>query len=219
MIDLQRVSKRYRFEKSYFYAAKDVSFKIKTGEFVSILGPSGSGKSTLMHLIGGLDQPDSGRVVVDGADLSKLSSGELARYRNRSVGFVFQFFYLVPELSALENVMQPLIYSRESQNRKEKAKQLLDAVGLSKKLTNKPNQLSGGEQQRVAVARALVTDPDIILADEPTGNLDSKNGKKIVEQLVALNRRGKTLILVTHEAEIAKKADRIFVIKDGRLIK
>ena len=179
MIEISNLSKTYKTGETTFAALENVSLKIQKGECVAILGPSGSGKSTLMHLIGGLDQPTSGTIVVDGQNLGELNGKQLARYRNEKVGFVFQFFNLLQGTNSLNNVILPLIYTRKKINRKLKAVDLLSEVGLKEKLYNKPNQLSGGEQQRVSIARALVNDPEIILADEPTGNLDSKTGEAI----------------------------------------
>lgn len=218
MISLTRVSKIYRDGKKEFFALRDVSLEIKKGEFVSILGPSGSGKSTLLHLIGGLDRPSSGTVEVDEKNLGLLRERELARFRNRSVGFVFQFFYLLPRVSSLENAMLPLIYSKRNVRRDSRVRDVLRAVGLGEKLMNNPHELSGGEQQRVAIARALMNDPDIILADEPTGNLDTRNGAQIIDILVSLQRRSKTLIIVTHDIAIANRADRTIHLRDGEIV-
>ena len=218
MIEISNLSKTYKTGETTFAALENVSLKIQKGECVAILGPSGSGKSTLMHLIGGLDQPTSGTIVVDGQNLGELNGKQLARYRNEKVGFVFQFFNLLQGTNSLNNVILPLIYTRKKINRKLKAVDLLSEVGLKEKLYNKPNQLSGGEQQRVSIARALVNDPEIILADEPTGNLDSKTGESIFRILKELNSKGKTVILVTHDNFLAEKTDRIVKLSDGRLV-
>ncbi len=217
MIKVSNLTKTYKTGDTKFNALDNVSTEIHKGEFVSILGPSGSGKSTLMHLIGGLDKPTSGTIVVDGQNLEKMSGRQLARYRNEKVGFVFQFFNLLQGTSSLNNVILPLIYTKKSINRKAHATEILNEVGLSKKLKNKPNQLSGGEQQRVSIARALVNDPEIILADEPTGNLDSKTGETIFQLLKELNQKGKTVVVVTHDNEIAEKTDRVIRVRDGKI--
>lgn len=216
-IELQNVSKIYKSGETQFKALDDISFEIKSGEFVAIFGPSGSGKSTLMHLIGGLDKPTSGTIMVGGQNLNNMNDRQLARYRNEKVGFVFQIFNLLQGITTLNNVILPLVYSKQKVDRKTKAIGILEEVGLGQKLKNKPNQLSGGEQQRVSIARALVNDPEIILADEPTGNLDSKNGLAIFELLGDLNQKGKTVIVVTHEETLAEKADRVIRVVDGRV--
>ena len=217
IIDLKDVSKVYKSGEIQFKALDKVSLEIKTGDFVAILGPSGGGKSTLMHLIGGLDKPTSGIITVDGQNLNKMSDEQLARYRNEKVGFVFQFFNLLQGTTTLSNVILPLVYSKKKVSRKSKATQILKEVGLGEKLKNRPNQLSGGEQQRVSIARALVNDPEIILADEPTGNLDSKTGQAIFSLLQGLNEKGKTVVVVTHEIALAEKAKRIVRVTDGRV--
>lgn len=218
MIEVSNLTKTYKAGDSKFNALENASLTIEKGEFVAILGPSGSGKSTLMHLIGGLDKPSTGSIKVDGQDLGKLSGRKLATYRNEKIGFVFQFFNLLQGTSSLKNVILPLIYSKKKFNRKTRATELLHQVGLGSKLKNKPNQLSGGEQQRVSIARALVNDPEIILADEPTGNLDSKTGATIFQLLKELNQKGKTVIIVTHDNSIASQTKRIINVKDGKVI-
>ncbi len=218
MIKLSEVTKEYRSNATVFSALNNVSLKIAQGEFVSILGPSGSGKSTLLYLMGGLDHSTRGVVEVAGNDLSKLKEKDLASYRGSKIGFVFQFFNLIPQASALDNVILPLIYTESKVNRVTRAKEVLTSLGLGGKLRRRPSELSGGEQQRVAIARALVNDPEIILADEPTGNLDSKTGAQIVDILEGLRRRGKTLVVVTHDELIASRADRIVRLRDGQII-
>jgi ABC-type lipoprotein export system ATPase subunit len=201
-------------------ALDGVSLKVGDGEFLAITGPSGSGKTTLLNLIGTLDHPTSGRVVVDGADVNTLRGDALADFRRQKIGFIFQLFNLVPMLTALENVMLPLLPYRRglSFNLKERAQELLGVVGLGGRLHRLPGQLSGGEQQRVAIARALVNHPKVILADEPTGNVDSKAGQEIVGLLRRLNRElGLTVVLVTHDAALATQADRMVALRDGRL--
>ena len=219
MIKLENINKEYRMGEEIVHAVSGVSLEIKEGEFVALVGPSGSGKSTMMHIIGGLDTPTSGRVIVDGQNLSSASDKELSRYRNEKIGFVFQAFNLHPTYTATENVALPLIFSGIGQsNRMKMAAEALDIVGLAERASHRPNQLSGGERQRVSIARALVTQPKILLADEPTGNLDSKNGKHVMELLSQLNKeKGITLIIVTHDMEIAAVAGRIIKMKDGKI--
>lgn len=220
LLEISRVSKVYKMDGVGFTALDDVSLTIHQGEFIAIMGPSGSGKSTLMHLIGCLDKPTTGSVKLRGVEIGRMSEKSLAHVRNKNIGFVFQQFNLLRKTSALANVELPLIYAGVgSAERKRLALEKLTLVGLGDKLKNLPSQLSGGQQQRVAIARALVTNPDIILADEPTGNLDSKSGKEIMEILTRLNREGHTIILVTHEADIAKYAKRIVKIADGKIVK
>lgn len=218
MIEVKNVSKVYKMGKETVTALNNVDLKIEDGEFVAIVGPSGSGKSTLMHLVGGLDTPTTGSVFVDGKDISKLKDKEMSRYRNRTIGFVFQAFNLENTQTALENVMMPLIFAGVSgRARIEKAKKALEMVGLGDKMKHKPNEMSGGQRQRVSIARALVNEPQIIFADEPTGNLDSKNGALIMKLLEDLNEKGYTIIMVTHNMEEAKKAKRLIRIKDGQV--
>jgi putative ABC transport system ATP-binding protein len=220
MIKLDNITKEYRMGEDIVHAVSGISLEIKEGEFVALVGPSGSGKSTTMHIIGGLDTPTSGRVVVDGQDLSRASDKELSRYRNEKIGFVFQAFNLHPTYTATENVALPLIFSGIGQRKRMKmAAEALEIVGLAERASHRPNQLSGGEKQRVSIARALVTQPKILLADEPTGNLDSRNGKHVMELLSQLNKeKGITLIIVTHDMEIAAVAGRIIKMRDGKIV-
>jgi len=219
LLQLKNITKTYLSGTSEFDALKDVSLKISEGEFISITGPSGSGKSTLMHIIGLLDNPTSGEVILQGKDIARLNESELAVFRNKILGFVFQQFNLLSKTSSLENVMLPLLYSDiPSEKRKNLALEMLAKVNLSGKLKNLPSQLSGGEQQRVAIARALINNPKIILADEPTGNLDSKTGREVMDLLHKSNKEEKrTIILVTHDRDLANEAERILVIKDGKI--
>jgi len=197
-----------------------MNLKVKKGEFVAIMGPSGSGKSTTLNLIGALDRPTKGKVYVDGVDISKLSDDELSELRNKKIGFIFQNFNLINRTTVLGNVVMPSIVSGMSKReRVEKAKRLLKLVGLEEEMNRSPRFLSGGQQQRVAIARALMNDPTIVLADEPTGNLDTKTGREVMEYLRKLNKElGTTVIVVTHDPEVAKMADRIVYIRDGRVI-
>jgi putative ABC transport system ATP-binding protein len=201
------------------YALRDASLDIRAGEFVAIIGPSGSGKSTLLNLIGGIDKPDSGRVWVDGLEVNALDENRLAKWRGEKIGIVFQFFQLLPTLTALENVMLPMeLRNTFADNRRARAAHALARVGLAERATQLPSELSGGEQQRVAIARALANDPPILLADEPTGNLDTDTGLRVVELLAELNRAGKTIVLVTHEEALARAAQRIVRVRDGRVV-
>ena len=220
ILELKNVSKTYFADEDLFYALKDVSLKINEGEFVSITGPSGSGKSTLMHIIGLLDNPTSGQVLLNGKDISKLKEKQLAQIRNVTLGFVFQQFNLLAKTSTLENVILPLLYSDvPKKNRTKLGIEMLEKVKLADKMKNTPAQLSGGQQQRVAIARALINNPLIILADEPTGNLDSKAGANVMEFLHYLNEKeGRTIVFVTHDMDLAKQANRIIIIKDGQIV-
>jgi putative ABC transport system ATP-binding protein len=220
-IDLLRIShvtKEYRMDGVTFQALIDVSLSIKNGEFVAIMGPSGSGKSTLMHIIGCLDRPTNGSVFLEGNDIVYASDRQLAEIRNTHIGFIFQQFNLLRKTSAVANVELPLIYAKVSGNvRTTRAKEMLTVVGLPDKFDNYPSQLSGGQQQRVAIARALVTNPSLLLADEPTGNLDSKSGTDIMGIFEKLHRDGKTIVLVTHDEHVARHAKRIVRIADGKI--
>lgn len=220
VLELKNIVKSYNTGGTVFTALNKVSLEIKEGEFVSITGPSGSGKSTLMHIIGLLDNPTSGEVLLNGKDVSKLKENQLAQIRNTTLGFVFQQFNLLAKTSALENVLLPLLYSDIPQNlRTNLGLQMLDKVGLGDKLKNTPAQLSGGQQQRVAIARALVNNPKIILADEPTGNLDSKSGADVMKFFYKLNKEeGRTIVFVTHDMDLAKQANRMIIIKDGQIV-
>ncbi len=219
MVEAQNLHKIYNHSTKELHVLKGIDLKVEKGEVVSILGPSGAGKSTLLHLLGGLDRPTEGRVYLEGVDLYNISDEVRAKIRNEKVGFVFQFYHLLPEFSTLENVFLPgLISGKKKRDLIERALQLLENVGLKDRLKHRPNQLSGGEQQRVAIARALMNEPDLLLCDEPTGNLDSDTGRRICELLWWLNdQRKKTLIIVTHEEIIAKEADRIIHLYDGRI--
>ena len=218
MITLEGVTKIYHAGEVEVPALKGLSLHIPEGEFIAIMGPSGSGKSTLMNLIGCLDQPSSGRYILDGYDVSALSDDQLAWIRNRKIGFVFQSFNLIPRASAVHNVEMPLIYAGDNQQRRERAMAALESVGILDRASHLPNELSGGQQQRVAVARALVTDPAILLADEPTGNLDSESSLEIMKMLRDLNRQGRTIVLITHEADIAAFASRVVRLRDGVIV-
>lgn len=216
IIQLDSVVKYYYIGSIVVKALQSVTLDIKKNEYVAIMGPSGSGKSTLMNLLGCLDTATGGQYVLNGTDVSKMDDSELADVRNAEIGFVFQTFNLLPRYTALENVMLPLIYAGKSRSdREERAKKVLADVGLGDRMEHKPNELSGGQRQRVAVARALVNDPSIILADEPTGNLDSRTSEDIMNLFGEIHRKGNTVILVTHEAEIALHAHRIIKLRDG----
>ncbi|MCY7581226.1 ABC transporter ATP-binding protein [Bacillus altitudinis] len=219
MIQLSNVTKSYEVAEETFDVLSEVDLVIGKGEYMSIMGPSGSGKSTLMNIIGCLDHPTSGQYHFQGMELSAAKDQELAVIRNRSIGFVFQQFYLLPRLNARRNVELPMIYAGISQKeRKERAEMALEKVGLADRMKHMPNELSGGQKQRVAIARAIVNEPKLILADEPTGALDSKTSGSIMEQFTKLNEEGTTVVLVTHEEEIAAYTNRIVVVRDGRLV-
>ncbi|HOE56930.1 MAG TPA: ABC transporter ATP-binding protein [Bacillota bacterium] len=219
MIEIKNMSKIYRIGDVEVTALNNVSLNIKQYEYVSIIGPSGSGKSTLMNMIGCLDIPTKGEYRLDGVEVSRLKDEKLAEIRNRKIGFIFQGFNLLQKLSAFENVELPLIYQGlHSRERNDKSIEALRLVGLEDRMRHRPAELSGGQQQRVAIARALVGNPSIILADEPTGNLDSKSGKEIINLLKELHRKGSTIVLITHDHEVAVQAERIIHIQDGEIL-
>lgn len=220
MISVKNLKKTYFLGGEEVHALDDVSLSIKEHEFVAIIGQSGSGKSTFMNMLGCLDRPDSGEITLDGTDILKCKEKELSVIRNKKIGFIFQQFHLLPKLSALENVELPLIYQgMPTKKRREKVVKALKSVGLEKRMNHKPNQLSGGQQQRVAIARALVGEPSLILADEPTGNLDSRSGKEIMMLLHNLHEEGNTIVLITHDNNVAMEALRQVQISDGKIIK
>ena len=219
IIEVKDVWKTYTKLAAETHALRGVSLKIKRGDYIALLGPSGSGKSTLMHIMGCLDTPTRGEVFLDGKDVSKLSSDELALVRRDKMGFIFQSYNLINGFTAIENVALPLRFKGFlKSNAEEKARAMLKKVGLGDRMTHKPNELSGGQQQRVAIARALINDPEVILADEPTGNLDTKTGDEITKLVAKLNKEmGKTVLVVTHDPDLAKKADHHVLIKDGKI--
>lgn len=221
VIKLENVWKIYKMGDVEVNALQGLSLDVKEGEFLAIMGPSGSGKSTAVNMIGCLDVPTKGKVILDGHDISKLTESELAQIRGRKIGFIFQQFNLIPTLTALENVALPIVFqSVEREKRIGKATELLEIVELGDRMEHKPTELSGGQQQRVAIARSLANNPEVILADEPTGNLDSNTGEMVISFLRKLNRKeGKTIIVVTHENNVARHADRIEFLKDGKIIK
>jgi putative ABC transport system ATP-binding protein len=220
LIETRDLWKTYVMGEEEIHALRGVSIQIERGEYVAIMGPSGSGKSTLMNLIGCLDTPSKGSYLLNGKQVSEMNDNELARIRNQEIGFVFQTFNLLPRASALQNVELPLVYAGiPSRDRQKQAKGALDRVELTSRMTHKPNELSGGQRQRVAIARALVNNPSILLADEPTGNLDSKTGNEIMGVFERLHSGGNTIVLVTHEADIAAYAHRVISIRDGQVEK
>ena len=219
LIETQNLTKLYGRGSSVIRALDGVNLTIAHGEFVAVIGASGSGKSTLMNMLGGLDQPDGGDIAIAGQSLSKMSKRALAYFRNETIGFVFQQFQLLPKKSALTNVRLPMQYRRPRlDNEYERAKRSLERVGLGDRLTHKPTQLSGGQQQRVAIARALVGEPELLLADEPTGALDSKTSEDVMQLLVELNRQGITIVLITHDKEVADYAGRVITMRDGKIV-
>jgi putative ABC transport system ATP-binding protein len=220
IIQLKNVCKSYEMGESLVNAVCDANLEIKKGDFVAIVGPSGSGKSTMMNLVGALDLANKGDIFLDNLNIEHVSESELAQIRGRKIGFVFQTFNLIPTLTALENVALPMMFQNiGKEEREEKARELLEKVNLGHRLKHLPGELSGGERQRVAIARALANDPEVILADEPTGNLDSKTGQEIMDMFIKLNKEGKTIIMVTHDPNLAKKANHIVRLKDGRIEK
>ena len=220
VIEMKNVTKIYKMDSVSVVGVEKINLKIKNSEFICVMGPSGSGKSTMLHLIGCLDKPTSGKIFIDSIDVSKMNDDELANLRKEKIGFVFQFFNLYPTLTALENVELPMIIAeKDKEFRKKRAIELLRMVGMEEFKDHLPSQLSGGQRQKVAIARALANDPPIILADEPTGNLDSKSGEEVMKIFKELNERGKTIVVVTHNEYLAKFAKRIIRLKDGKIIK
>ncbi|MBS3097014.1 ABC transporter ATP-binding protein [Candidatus Woesearchaeota archaeon] len=221
VIKLENVWKTYKMGKVEVNALQGLDFHVEEGEFVAIMGPSGSGKSTAVNMIGCLDVPTKGKIMLEQHDISKLSESELAQIRGRKIGFIFQQFNLIPTLTALENVMLPMIFQGiDEKERTKRAAKLLELVGLGDRVNHKPTELSGGQQQRVAIARALANNPDVVIADEPTGNLDSKTGANVLEFLQNFHRKeGKTIVMVTHDASLAKIAERTEFLKDGKIVK
>ena len=218
VIDLKNIIRNFQLGPQTVHVLKGIDLTIKKGEYVALMGPSGSGKSTLMNLLGCLDTPTSGSYMIANRDVSKMNDNQLADVRNKEIGFVFQTFNLIPRQTALQNVALPLVYAGEKKDKRiSRAKKVLDEVGLSDRITHKPNQLSGGQRQRVAIARALVNSPSIILADEPTGNLDSSTSNEIMKLFEEIHKNGNTLIIVTHEEDIAQHANRIIRLKDGEI--
>ncbi|NPA51357.1 MAG: ABC transporter ATP-binding protein [Aquificae bacterium] len=215
----QNLEKIYHTKTDIVHALKGISIQIQKGNMVAVMGPSGSGKSTFLHLLGGLDRPTKGKVYIDETDIFSLSDNQLAKFRNQKIGFVFQFHYLLPELTALENVLVPVKLYQKNKTTNNKAYNLLKELGLEKRIDHLPSQLSGGEQQRVAIARAIINSPDIILADEPTGNLDSKNTQKVMNILKELNeKKNTTIVIATHDKEVAKYCKYILHMKDGKIV-
>lgn len=221
IIELSNVEKEYQLGSVPLKVLKGVSLKVHKGEFLMIVGPSGSGKSTMMNMVGALDLPSAGTIKLDNKDISKLSESDLAQIRGKKIGFVFQQFNLLPQLSAMGNVMLPMMFQRESKEKRlKRAEKMLTLVGLGHRLDHKPTELSGGERQRVAIARSLANDPEFILADEPTGNLDTKTGGEVMDIFHELNKKeGKTIVMVTHDLELVPNADRVIHIRDGLIEK
>jgi len=220
IIRLEKVHKDYIMGNTKIRAVNDINLSIKKGDFVAIIGPSGSGKSTMMNLVGALDVATTGDIYLDNVDIEHLHESDLAQLRGRKIGFIFQTFNLIPTLTAVENVMLPMIFQGiEKEERIERATKILERLKMGPRLNHLPSELSGGERQRVAVARALANDPEVILADEPTGNLDSKTGEEVIKIFEELNKEGKTIIMVTHDMEKAKHASKVYRLKDGMIVK
>lgn len=220
IIELKNVWKIYEMGEIKVNALRGLNLTVRNGEFLSIMGPSGSGKSTMVNMVGCLDIPSKGIILLDGKNIAQMAESQLAQIRGKKIGFIFQQFNLIPTISALENVMMPMMFQGVPKDeREDRARELLELVQLGDRIDHKPTELSGGQQQRVAIARSLSNDPDVILADEPTGNLDSKTGKIVMDFLGALNKKGKTIIMVTHDKYVAEHADRIELLKDGTIIR
>jgi len=220
VMELEKVYKVYQIGEEEVRALDGVDLEIRRGEFASIVGPSGSGKSTLMHVLGLLDTPTRGRIVLDGVETTRLTPKQLAVLRGKKIGFVFQMFNLIPSLTVLENVVLPaIIYEESEEAARQKAMEILSEIGMGNRLSHYPNQLSGGQRQRVAIARSLINDPDIILADEPTGNLDQKTGHEVLKLFAQLHEKGKTILIVTHDNNIAKMTQRTIRMMDGKIVK
>jgi putative ABC transport system ATP-binding protein len=220
LMELDKVCKIYPMGEEKLFALNNISITIHKGEFSSILGPSGSGKSTLLNVLGLLDEPSTGKIILDGVDTTKLTEDKRAYFRGEKIGFIFQMFNLIPSLTVLENVVLPaIIYEEDPAKAEEKALSVLEYIGMDQRLDHYPNQLSGGQRQRVAIARALINDPEIILADEPTGNLDTKTGHDVLEMFRELNENGKTVLIVTHDTSISKITEREIKIIDGKIVK
>ncbi|ODA43757.1 ABC transporter, ATP-binding protein [Thermodesulfovibrio sp. N1] len=216
MIELKNIVKTYKRGAEIVYALKDINLKIEKGDFIAITGPSGSGKTTLLYIIGCLDKPSSGVMKFNDKDIGKMSEADLVKIRREKIGFIFQHFYLLPGLNVLENITLPLIFGRKTRS-KEEIISLIESVGLKDRIYHRINQLSGGEMQRVAIARAIVSNPEILLADEPTGNLDTENSEKIFELLRLLNKKGLSVVMVTHNTELAKRTNKVITLRDGKI--